>query len=315
MMIDTYKKKIDDIPFFSEDRYWGKAPKKDLEYALSVLENKGWDTFLAQYEGHFDFTFEENRADWHFAIPLNKEMTVLDIGAGMGRSSIPLARIAKEVYAVDQSFLRMKFLKYRAEKESLENIHVAVGDIFDLPFLDESFDVIVMNGVLEWVGVTNRFKHARDAQLESIRICKRLLKKGGYLYIGIENRYALSYLHALDHSGIRFTSYMPRFVADIYSYIRKGKKYDTYTYSKQGYQKLLKQAGFPKSTFYLVYPGYNNPRILIPYRDMRTFSYVIQKLMPSTSLRRRIMKRIFSFSPLLSLYRKVFFSFAIFVQK
>src|SRR3989344_7478582 len=168
----NYKRNIEGIVFFSEDRYWGKAPKEELEKAIQYIEEKGWDEFKANYPNRLDFTFEENRADLRFVIPLSKNFSILDLGAGMGRISIPLARVVRKVVALDQSYLRMKFLKMRAEKEGLKNVEVFVGDIFDEPFPSESFDLIVMNGLLEWIGVTDRFSNPRKAQLESLRIAK-----------------------------------------------------------------------------------------------------------------------------------------------
>lgn len=305
------KKVVDGIAFFSEDRYWGKAPKETLEEALLVLEQKGWDEFNARYRGKFDFTFEENRADFRFAIPVTREFRILDAGAGMGRISIPLARVAGSVVAIDQSFLRMKFLKKRAEAEGLLNIETYVSDLFDAPFEDGSFDLIVMNGLLEWIGATDRFVDPREAQLAALRLCKRLLKKGGYLYIGIENRAALAYIKGRDHSGLRFTSYMPRFVANWYTIVRKGHPYNTYTYNMEGYRTLLRDAGFGTEDFYLVYPGYNAPRILIPYEKLPLLRYVIGHLMQGTSWKRKVVRFLSHSTFLLWLYRKVFFSFSI----
>ena len=303
------------IPILTEDKYWGKATAKEFEEALRVIDELGWEEFCSRYEGKFDFTFEENRADWRFNIPVDKNFVVLDTGAGMGRTAIPLARVAKKVVAFDTSFLRMKFLKKRAEMEDLDNIEVCVADLFNLPFKKESFDLIVMNGVLEWAGKTDLFKNPKEAQIKSLEICKNFLKPGGYLYVGIENRFALSYLRGIDHSGLRFTSYMPRQMADIYTRIRKGEKYQTYTYSKSGYEKLFKEAGFENPNFYLVYPGYNLPRIVIPYKSLDILEYVIKTLMPSTGFKRKLAKKLAGVRPLLRIYRKFFFSFNIIARK
>lgn len=312
---DKAIKTADGIPFFSEERYWGKAPKEVFERAINVLEEKGFEAFEKEYRGQFDFTLEDNRADWRFPIEVSKNHTVLDIGAGMGRISLPLAKVAGKVMAVDQTFLRMKFLKIMAGKLNLPNLETYVGDIFTLPFEPESFDLIVMNGVLEWVGATDRFADPREAQLESLKICKKLLKPGGHLYIGIENRWAIAYLRAIDHSGLRFTSYMPRFLADWYTRLRKGHPYDTYTYGQSGYENLLKEAGFANNDFYLVYPGYNRPRVLIPYEKLNIFEYVISKLMVESNFKRKAVKMLSRLPIFLKLYRKLFFSFDIIATK
>lgn len=306
---------IEGIPCFSPDRYWGKASKEELERALKLLEERGWEEFKNKYEGRFDFTFEYNRADWRFPVALNKSSVVLDLGAGMGRSAIPLAFAAGKVVAVDGSFLRMKFLKLRARHEGLSNVEPYVGDVFDLPFAPESFDLIAMNGVLEWVGLTDRFSDPREAQLEALRICRRLLKPGGTLYVGIENRFALSYVRALDHSGLRYTSYMPRFLADLYMRVRIGRRYQTYTYSARGYRKLMREAGFGAPDLHLVYPGYNVPRLLVPYENLNLLRYAISSLMQGGGVKRSAAKRLGRFTPLLLLYRFVFFSYAMYVKK
>lgn len=303
------------IALFTNDRYWGKLPKEELEKALEVIEMDSWGAFKAQYKGGFDATFEENRADWRFVIPVDKSFSVLDAGAGLGRISIPLARVAGKVVAIDHSFLRMKFLKKRAEQEGLDNIEVCVADIFDLPLPKESFDLIVMNGLLEWVGATDRYSDPREAQLASLKICKELLKKDGFLYIGIENRYALAYLRGLDHGGLRFTSYMPRWLANAYTKFRKGKPYDTYTYTKRGYEKLLKESGLNNVAFYLPYPGYNLPRIVIPYDNLQALAYTIRILVSSGGAKKKLAQFLAQWPLALRLYRYFFFSFGIVVQK
>lgn len=306
---------VDGIPHYSPDRYWGKAPQAKLEEALRVLETSGWDAFIVHYGNTFDVTLDENRADWRFVIPLSSDATVLDLGAGMGRISIPLARVVKKVVAVDNSFLRMKFLKLRAVYEELSNIEVAVSDVFDLPFPKASFDLIVMNGVLEWVGATTRYRDPHEAQLASLHMCRELLKPGGYLYIGIENRWALSYLRAYDHSGLRFTSYMPRWLARPYTKLRLGKEYATYTYGKRGYEELLQETGFVDTRFYLPYPGYNLPRLMIPYDNLQALAYAVQSLMKGNGWGRRLARALASLPGVLYCYRYVFFSFGIVVKK
>lgn len=300
----------DGVPLYSKDTYWGKAPAPDLAAALEVIDDAGWEEFGKRYRNKFDFTLDEDRADWRFNVPLSKDSIVLDIGAGLGRSTIPLARVVRRVVAFDASLLRMRFLKRLAGKNKLSNVDVFVGDIFDLPLRRGSFDLVAMNGILEWVGKTDRFKDPRAAQVACLRICRDLLKPGGSLYVGIENRFAGAYLRGTDHSGLRYTSFLPRIVADLYSRIRGRGRYDTYTYSKSGYEKLFHEVGFHNLDFFLVYPGYNRPKITIPYDDLNVLGYVIKVLLPSGGWKRSLLKTCAVY-PALWLYRKVFFSFNI----
>lgn len=306
----------DGVPIFSKDIYWGKAPEDELKKMIALIDRKGFSAFDAAAQKKFDFTYHEDRADWRFYAPLSADSTVLDVGAGLGRITVPLARVCKRVAACDQSLSRMRLLSKRAKSEGLVNVDVFVGDIFDLPLRENSFDLIVMNGVLEWVGLTDRFADPREAQIKSLEICRKLLKEGGRLYVGIENRFALVYLKAKDHGGLRYTSYMPRSVANLYSKLAGGKPYRTYTYSKGGYEKIFQAAGFRGApSFYLLYPGYNLPRVIVPYENIKAFRYLIRMFKSPNNIVGRSAYYIASLPLFIRVYRLFFFSFGIIVKK
>lgn len=308
---------IDGISIFCQDTYWGKSSEWVLLDGIKAIDNSGWQIFDKQFAKKFDYSLDESLADWHFNIPISKTDLVLDIGAGLGRHSIPLSRFAGKVFAVDNSVSRMRFLKRFVEHKKIDNIEVVVADIFNLPFKKNSFDVIALNGVVEWLGKTNLFKDPRQAQVVAMGYCRELLRPGGYLYIGIENRFALSYLKGYDHSGLRYTSYMPRILANTYCRLRGRGPYDTYTYSKSGYIKLLTDAGFNKDSisFFLPYPGYNSPKIVIPYERLNILRYVIQVMMSSGGWKKKLVKKISNSDIFLFFYRKLFFSFNIIIKK
>lgn len=277
------------IPLFAQDMYWGKVPSSTLQSAIDMITRDGWVAFTDAYAGKFDFSEATDRADWRFSIPIRKDWTILDTGAGMGRNTIPLAKIAGHVVAFDTSHIRLRFIQELAKKNRLDNVTIFVADFFDLPLPDHSFDLIALNGVLEWVGKTNRFTNPRDAQLEALRICKRLLKPNGYLYIGIENRISYVYLHAHDHGGLYYSNYLPRLLANMYSHIMKSEPYQTYTYSQTGYEKLLEEAGFTNNCFYVAFPGYNHPRIIFPYNNIPLIQFTLQYLLNRNSFKGRVL--------------------------
>lgn len=307
---------VDGVPVFSKDIYWGKVPEDELKKIVEAIDEEGFSALDAATQKKLDFTYHEDRADWRFYVLLSADSTVLDIGAGLGRIAIPLARVCKRVVACDQSLSRMRLLSRRARSEGLDNLDVFVGDVFDLPLKENSFDLIVMNGVLEWVGLTDRYADPREAQIKSLEICKKLLKNGGRLYVGIENRLALVYLRAKDHGGLRFTSYMPRVIANLYSKALGNKPYRTYTYSKGGYEKLFKAAGFGEApSFYLLYPGYNLPRIIVPYENIKAFRYLIRMFKSPDNIVGKFGYYVASLPLFIRIYRFFFFSFGIIVKK
>jgi SAM-dependent methyltransferase len=59
---------------------------------------------------------------------LQREDTVLDIGAGTGRWTIPMARFCKKVTALDVSSGMLEILRENAAAETVTNINPVVGD-------------------------------------------------------------------------------------------------------------------------------------------------------------------------------------------
>jgi hypothetical protein len=186
-----------------------------------------------------------------------------------------LAAVAGQVYSVEAIAERLEFCRIRLEQESIQNVQLVQATALDLPFADGFFDVIVVNGILEWVGEWERSGEPRSVQTKFLMGLHRMLKANGKLVIGIENRFGYELLRgAKDHSGVAYTSLMPRWLASLYLKIDKTphhrmllnprREYRTYTYSKSGYRKLLAESGFSSSEFYWADPGYNQPYTLIP---------------------------------------------------
>ena len=306
--------------FIDKEQYWGEVDEGKMIKHLELIKEKGFSYFkkklLVEDKGFYDFIFDETRADWRFCLPFKKNWKVLDAGAGLGANTFVLAKEADKVYSIEKSFLRAKFLNLRKKEENQSNIDVIVADSLQLPFESETFDLVIANGLFEWLGVTERFKSPKKAQEHFLKEAIRVLKQGGYLYIGIENRFAASYLlGGLDHSGLRYTSWMPRFMANLYAKIRTGKKYRTYTYSRSGYGKILKKAGFKNIEFYLPLPGYNAPRHIISYNHFEGLKFIVANIMGGLNFRKKILKKIIRFPFVARVWRIMFFSFDIFAQK
>lgn len=305
---------------FAEGHYWGEVSKEKMEEYIGAIDASGFSLFkeklFSEDRGFYDFIFDEVRADWRLCLPIEKDWKVLDIGAGLGANTFTLAKEAGKVVAMERADLRRKFLELRKKFERAENIEIVSGDALELPFEDETFDLVAVNGVFEWVGVTEKFGTPKKAQEFFLKEILRILKKGGYVYIGIENRLAANFFFGgVDHSGFRLTSWMPRFLANLYMKLRTGKKYQTYTYSKYGYEKILNKAGFNDLDFYLVLPGYNFPKHIIPYENLNGLKFVASRIMGRDNLRRRILKIAIKFPFTARLWRFLFFSFAIFGRK
>jgi SAM-dependent methyltransferase len=272
----------DGIPrFFTPSYYWGEVTQED---ALSILEEArqlGWrEAATHRFERDPDLLatiIGKQRVSWLPLLGLGTDSVALDVGSGYGAITHALSSSVGQVYSLEAIPERVEFTRLRLSQERILNVHQIQSTALELPFCDESFDLIVVNGVLEWVGDWDQNGDAREVQVKFLRKLARLLKRSGVLVIGIENRFGYSMFRGgIDHSGLSYTSLMPRKVASLYmrhinrnqyrSTLPARREYRTLTYSERGYRKLLNEAGIPCHSFYWSYPGYNEPLSLIPVR-------------------------------------------------
>jgi len=267
------------IAVFSKNNfYWGIASQKEMRAFLDMAWDKGFayaqEHFV--FTSRFDYAEQYSRADFHFLLPLTKDATILDLGSGYGNITIPLARYYRRVVAADASLELLEFSKARAIAEgltSIEYVHIDPLYALDLPFKENSFDAIILNGVLEWAAHGSDATNPALVQEQLLKRLYALLKDDGVLCIGIENRWFPGWLPRDPHSKLKWTSILPRRIADWYAR-RHGfeKGYQTYIYSKPGYRRLLWRAGFKQLKFYYPFPSYRLP--LYVYSDdhpVRTF--------------------------------------------
>lgn len=272
-------KEVDGIPCFAaSDYYWGEIPEKEMIQINDLARKAGWKKALDEkvakaYPSIYDYMTDEARADFRFVLPLLSHSKVLDVGAGFGTISFGLQPHCGSITAVELIAERAKFIETRRAQEGLDNMEVAIASGLNLPFAPGTFDFIIVNGYLEWVGLADYNENPRVLQKRFLEQLHRLLKPGGAVYIGIENRFGFdNFLGEKDHSGLKYTSLMPRWMADLccrfyikqpYRVSRAYSSYRTYTYGKGGYRKLLKESGFVDPQFFMPVPGYNRPVELV----------------------------------------------------
>ncbi len=312
---------IDGVPnFVKKDFYWGEIPQAGMESLLAIIKQDGYQAGLdyldKNFPGRSKFVFDVTRSDWRWPIDIQPGMKILDLGCGWGTHTFPLANLDTEVYAVDLTKQRVDFVEARKRFENRNNIFPLVANVMELPFSGESFDLIVSNGVLEWVGLQTEFGGPVEVQIKFLQKMRNLLKPGGVLYIGIENRYAQAYFYkGIDHSGIKYTSLLPRFLANLYTKWKIKKPYITYTYSHTGFINLFKKSGFTKVETYLPFPGYNNPISLVPYDDFNSFKFFLKTRGRIAKIKPEWLKNLLLNKFFVKLYRFFIYSFAFYLKK
>ena len=170
------------------------------EKVTELAEQKNWQEAIDTYSNSIGkytlgYITNEARADWHILLPLNPEATVLDIGSGWGNIAISLSRWCKKVYCGDVNMINLRLLRTRLRDRKIKNVSLfqyEPNTMLRLPFKDSSIDVVLLNGVLEWMGAAEIDAAPQKIQLKALMEIKRVLKSGGALYIGIENRCSLA---------------------------------------------------------------------------------------------------------------------------
>jgi len=252
--------------------------RKAVEQFTDVYHNDPADRRF--YQMYFS---SERRADWHFLLDITRQHVVLDVGSGFGAVSCELSKIAGTVVALDPTLENVTFVDIRRGQEGISNICPVNAEVLRLPFPDSYFDLAVMIGVLEFVGNSRAHGCPVELQLAALKELHRVLKRGGHLYLAIENRLGYQYfLGRIDeHSGLRFTTIMPRSVANLYSRMVRRVGYRSYTHSYWRLKQMLFRAGFKDATFYSPIPEYRRFDYLVPLENTDCLRYCFEDLLKS----------------------------------
>jgi SAM-dependent methyltransferase/glycosyltransferase involved in cell wall biosynthesis len=256
--------------FVEQSAYYGEITQPEFQKLLGGVCVRPWrevvsERFASSTSFLYSYILDESRGFFHFLVDLTADSVVLDLGAGYGTITAPISRRC-HVVALDNTLLRLAFLRERCRQDRLRNVTIVYGDALELPFEPEQFDLVTMIGLLEWAGAATPELILEKLQERFLCEAYRVLKPGGCLYIGIENRYGFKYLlgEPDDHTGISDITYISREDADIKARATKGSAYRVRTHSKSEYEDLLRAAGFQQIEFYAPYPDYRMCSAWVP---------------------------------------------------
>ena len=200
--------------------------------------------------------FEKNIELWIKNNDINQTISILDAGCGDGINLKFLTNFYSDLkynlVAFDYSKLRV----HRAKK-IIENI--LVTNICEIPFPDETFEIILCNQVIEHI----------PNDVAAINELRRVLKKNGMLILGVPNEGCkLAYLrnHILQRNILFSTDHV-----------------NFYTYIKIIYK--LKNLGlveiYPMQTEGIFYPHQRISIFLRDFRFGRFITFLLNKAFPS----------------------------------
>ena len=191
---------------------------------------------------HFSH-IRQNIVSW---LPITKNDSVLEIGAGCGAITGALADLAGNVTCIELS--KKRSLINANRNRDKDNIEILVGNFMDIePNITEKYDYITLIGVLEYAASYIPAEKPYEAFLQTIA---KHLKPGGKIVIAIENRMGLKYWAgcAEDHVG--------KYYEGIEGYHHTdGVK----TFSKNEMEQLLNRVELGNYKFYYPYPDYKFP--------------------------------------------------------
>lgn len=184
----------------------------------------------------------------------------LDVGSGWGQVALPLARRGA-VFALDQTIGRLRILREIARQEGA-HVNLLCGDVHTFPLRRGFFDLIIVNGALEYMCI-GRGDSDRDAHVAALHRLADALAPAGRLYVGIENAIGLKYLLGApdDHtgrSGFTYREQRPDGAA-------------ARTWSLDQYRRIFADAGLVVDAAYGCFPDYKLIRHMVPLDEVDDF--------------------------------------------
>lgn len=149
---------------------------------------------------------------------LGREISILDIGAGTGRYSIPLAEEGYDVTAVEYVKYNLGILKQKSDKVKAYQGNAVKLKRFD----DNTFDFTLLFGPMYHL-------FSREEKVQALREAKRVTKPGGYIFVAyFMNEYGVirygfkekHILESLEKNGLTEDFRITEAGDELYSFVR-----------------------------------------------------------------------------------------------
>lgn len=260
------------IQDFGADKnfYYGEIPQNDfLGILFRILNDKiSAKNAITQYCQEFNNNYFLEHAISNkrgMCIELFEDLEgkkVLDYGCGLGAIGIEAIKKGAKVTFAEGCWPRLQMAKFLAEEISGDKTHefLATSDILKIKETGEKYDLIIINGLLEWLPSTTNQTHetALQSQLNFLSQCRDLLTDEGRIFIGMENRFAHLYQigYPEDHTEIKDVSFVNRSIGNIMHKEIKNTDYVNFTWTYEDYYKNAEKISLEVEKITGMFPDY-----------------------------------------------------------
>src|SRR6185503_3212751 len=141
---------------------------------LEATKTQHWrDVFRASNDPDiaraFTFIANLNRTTWQYFLPSGKGRSALCVGAGMGATADALSRNYATVVALEPVLARVQFMRRRFSQDRVDNVRIVRASFPNVPCPRQSFELVVFNGVIEWLPSGHPSENPYAVQLAGLR--------------------------------------------------------------------------------------------------------------------------------------------------
>ena len=193
---------------------------------------------------------------------------VLEVGFGLGTDYISFARAGAHCYGLDLTPIHIEATRKRLLLEYYP-VRLARGDVENLPFADESVDVVYSFGVLH---------HTPDTR-GAIREILRVLRPGGEAIVGLYHRGSAFFLQTVLVMGLLRGGFFRHGYRETMSRIEQRRHSDAVplvkVYSRRGARRLF--SDFSEIQIEATHFGYRNSRLRVVRKLVNRYSELLDR--------------------------------------
>lgn len=198
-----HQRQVDDH-FESSAAYWKDVYQEERLFAAMYRERR------------------EKALTWVSELQLAPDSRVLEVGCGAGLMTTALAERGYTVHAMDSARAMIENTRREAKaKELSRRVSAELGDVHNLEFRTNSFDLVIALGVIPWL-------HSEDRAVSEMA---RVLKPGGFLLASADNRPRLTSL--LDPQSTPLFAPVRRIFKRVIEALRSRKEQTQRFYTKR----------------------------------------------------------------------------------